>query len=483
MSRTPHRKMTGRARRAVAALVLGAFAVANLATLTITVARSRDGERSAIMLHRLAALADVDPDRLVLLDVPETFGSLIAASYARGRPTIQLSGALASPANGLCDESGRPTRAFRVPPIMEQVACAWRAAYREQTFELDPGTHRAHRFLRFVLPDDASLEHAALVAPAGDGGIVNNSWPRAPTGYYYVDRLAKARNHLVEIDSSLGHTIKPGVIEDVALWPHEPDFAAADAGMQGIGRDVLFEVLDPLPGSRLLLDFTAASLSPQTAGLPPVRVVGATSSAFDLVGRGAARMLSETIAPREIDGHAYLAVDMGMAPLRFETDRRGLFGLYNRWLSLDPRHLLGFARNISFVTDEMIRAMPPPHELRDFPRDLLAPGLLFSGLYEDGWMAEIARMRLDAGAEGGKLRIAGLLPSLLAPGLTLRVRIDDAPLLEERIGAGSFELRTRPLSAGAHWIELRVDRVARLPAPDGRVASVRLTSVAFAPPD
>ncbi len=468
---------------AAAWMALGLFAAANLATLAGTVSRSYDGSRSATMLHRLRGLEKLGPERLVLLDAPDAFGALLAARHARGHVTVLLSGAVPSPAAGLCDASGRRTAAFRISPGFERVACEWRASYHDLAFDLTSGTEGTHRFLRFVLPGGVSSADAVLVSPAADGSVVNNSWPRSPSGYYEVDRLAHVRDHLAAVDSSLGHTIIPGVTEDVALWPYEPDFADAAAGIQGVGRHLLFEALNPEPGSRLLLDFTAGSLSAQTAGLPPAKAIGEDASGFGFVGRGAARMLSGAITPRIIDGHPYLAVDLGMAPLRFETARHGLAGLYNRQLSLDPRHLVGFVRNISLVTDEMIAAMSPPSKLKNFPRDLLEPGLLFSGLYEDGWMAEVAWIRLDARGGSRQLRVRGRVPGLLPAGAALEVRADDRMLVTQSIGPGDFDLRVELLAEGPHWIELRADRTARLPAPDGRVASVLLTSIGFAPPE
>jgi hypothetical protein len=290
--------------------------------------------------------------------------------------------------------------------------------------------------------------------------------------------------HLVQIDSSIGHTIAPTVIDDVALWPYEPDFADGGTGIQAIGRHLLFEVLNPVPGSRVLVDFTAGGLSARTGGLPPATVIGEGRSGFKFVGRGVARMLSGPIVPRMVDGHVYLAIDMGMAPLQFDVERKGMLGLYNRRLSLDPRSVVGFVRNISLVPEQKVAEMVPPAAVDSFPRDLFAPGLLFSGICEDGWIAEVAKLRLSARGESRELRISGSLPGQASSESTVLAISADGQLRTTRaIEPGSFELRAMVASEGAHWIEIRADRVRRLSAPDPRVVSVRLHAVGFWPPE
>lgn len=476
--------MTTAVRRGIAAMALALLAAVNAATSRDNVRRTYDGKRSATMLQRLAGLRDVSPQRPVLLDVPDAFGALLAASYSRGHVTALLSGAVPSPADGLCDPTGQATKVYRISPALEHLACQWRASYRPGRFDLTSEPGSAHRFLRYVLPDDAPIATAVLVAPAADRQAVNNSWQRPADGGYHVEPLSDVHDHLVEIDSSIGHTIQPGVIEDVALWPYEPDFAEGGSGIQGIGRHLLFEILNPLPDSRLLLDFTAGGLSGMTGGLPPAQAIGENRSGFDFVGRGAARMLSGAIAPRMIDGHAYLAIDMGMAPLQFAAERKGILGLYNRRLSLDPRSLVGFVRNISLLSGRKLADTVPPAGVDSFPRGLFAPGLLFSGIYEDGWMAEVARLRLGVRAENRELRIKGMLPGPGSPGGTvLDIRADGQPILTQRVEPGNFELRAILPSQGPRWIEIRADHARRLPAPDGRVASVLLQSIGFERPD
>lgn len=461
----------------MAALAL--LLVPNVATLLDNVYRTYHGEVTATMLQRLAGLRDVGLDRPVLLDIPEVFGALLAASYARGHVTALLSGPVPSPVDARCDPTGPGSLVYRISPELERLACMWRANYRRASFAVGSETDATHHFFRYELPSDMPVAGAVLVASAADRQIVNNSWDRPAHGGFHLQPLSQARDHLVEVDSSIARTIAPGVIDDVALWPYESDFASG-GGLQGIGRHLLFEVLDPLPESRLLIDFTAGGLAARTDGLPPAQAIGEGCADFGFIGRGAGRMLSGAISPRMIDGHAYMALDMGTAPLQFTTKRSGLLGLYNSQLGLDPRSLVGFARNISLLTKQKVAELVAPPSIDDFPRGLFAPGLLFTGLYEDGWIAEVAKLRLGVPGESRELRIKGSLPALGSPDATfVEVRADAEPILTRRLAPGEFELRAMVPSPGTHWIEIRAGKVARLPAPDGRVVSLLLHSVGF----
>ena len=298
------------------------------------------------------------------------------------------------------------------------------------------------------------------------------------TGRYFIRPIADVRNHLAQVDSNLAHAIYPGIIDNVALWQRELDFAGP-GGLQAIGRHLLFEVINPVPGSRLLFDFTTGAR--YDLALPPATIIGEQRVELDLVGRGAARVLSEPITPMAIDGRFYIAIDMRAEPRRILRDRRGLMALYNRHLNLDPRSVVGFIRNISLVTDDQI-SIPAPPSIQSIPAGLFQPGLLFSGVYEDGWMADIARFKLGSTKDSRLLRIKGYVPGFnprLATA-TLKVLVDGEQVAQRQISAGDFELEAIiPSANGPRWIELRVAATDRLSADDSRIASILLRSIAL----
>ena len=465
-------------RTMLATAVVAGLVATNLRTqashIASTLPRS-EGLKTATI--RLLELARAPADIPALLDVPELGQANLMASFMRGRTATTVSGEAAwTRVRG----SG-----FRLAPLFtgdirgEIFRLQGIDATLEQPLQFELGANSpVHDFSRTKSPDETPVADAILLAPAADQSVVNNSHKRPPDGRYYLVPAANVWNHLGMVDLTLGRSIIPGVIENVALWQRELDFASS-GGMQAIGRHVLFEVFNARPGSRLLLEFTRSSLAADGQALPPVEVIGAGRSDIGFVGYGAARMLSAPVTARTIEGRTYVAIDVGVAPQRIMTFRRGVANLYNRQLSLDPRSIVGWTRNISLLTEDEAGAMTPPAAIDRFPAGLLHQGLLFSGLAEDGWMATIARMRL--GADDAKtVRVMGSVPGVseLASGVTIELTVDGRSVARRTVGPGDFELQAAiPAGSGPRWVELRADKSARLPAPDGRLVSMLVKSI------
>jgi hypothetical protein len=275
----------------------------------------------------------------------------------------------------------------------------------------------------------------------------------------------------------------PGLIDHVGLWDLEKDFAGWPNGIQASGRHLLFEVLNPVPGSRLLLDYTTAGLAQQGLILPPAAVYGTERSLLPLWGAGAARVLSDLVTPREIGGRFYIAVDLGMDERSFATQRHGIAALYNTQLEDDPRHIVGFVRNISLLTPEQVAAFDPPAGIARPAADLGHPGLLFSGITEDSWIADKAWVQLGASETSDLLMISGQVLGFSpknAAGM-LSVLVDGTQVLASKLAPGMFDLTVPiPAANGNRRIEIEATNVDRLPTPDGRLASFHLTGLALA---
>jgi hypothetical protein len=193
-------------------------------------------------------------------------------------------------------------------------------------------------------------------------------------------------------------------------------------------------------------------------------------------------VLSEPNTPREIDGHYYIAIDMGADAVQFRTERHGLAALYNTRLHDDPRYLIGFARNISLLAPEQIAAILPPPAIPSFPTGLLAPALLFSGVAEDGWLADKAWFELGMPGPSNFVHITGDVPGYSPKILdgVVRVFADGQLVSEGKPIAGGIDL-TIPLpeASGSREIAFEFTGVDRLPEPDGRLVSIHLTSLAL----
>lgn len=464
-----------------AASFIGALTAANLGTQA-RYAGDSVGQRWDLMLDRLHHLADLKtgtPIRIGLQSYPETE---LTALYARGHPAWNLGGAMFVPAVlWTAKELDGAWRAGDLPETAEPLRRVIMESSPLLSFDLGPDGP-SHRYRRFEPPGGTPVQAGVVVLPARDGSVVNGSQDRPDAGLLYAAPYADLRDTLVQVDSSLGHIVTPGLLDNVGLWPHQGDFSGGAAGLQGVGRNLLFEVLNPVPGSRLLLDFTSGGLASQDVPLPPAVLYGTDRQSLGFAGHGAARLISEPITPREIGGHYYIALDMGMDALQFATPRQGLAALYNSQLSLDSRKMVGYARNISLLTPEQAAALAPPANVPNFPGGLFAPGLLFSGVSEDGWLADEAWFVLGAVEPADTLHIRGEIFGFSAKILsgTFKVSVDGALVASGKLAAGAVDI-VAPISAkaGPRRVLFEVSGADRLSPPDARRASIHLKSIAL----
>jgi hypothetical protein len=459
-------------RYAVVATVVGSLAAVNALTQSgyFLDSMHRAWRPMFERLHALTALPPGVPVLIGLQDVPKPN---LVALYVRGHPAWTLGGRITTPLAPLPLDSDYKEIADLVDRLLNSA--------KPLTFDLAPDG-LTHHFQRFDPLNGASTADAVVVLPARDESVVNASQDRPAIGHLYAEPLAKLHNTLVEIDTDLGHWIIPGHIYDVALWQHEPDFGGSPNGIQGIGRHVLFEVLNPVPGSRLLLDFTSGGLAQQGLALPPAAAYGTARLDLGLEGHGAGRVLSEPITPREVDGHYYIALDMGVDAGQFTSERQGLAALYNANLRDDPRRLVGFVRNISLLSPDEVAALDPPDLVARMPADLMAPGLLFSGISEDGWLADKAWFRLGLPGASNAVRVAGSVPGFSPKilGGTVRLFVDGAKIAEGKLKAGGFDMTFPiPQATGPRLVAFELSDVDRLPAPDGRFVSIHLDGLAL----
>jgi hypothetical protein len=432
---------------------------------------------------RLArGLRDLPPRVPVLIGLPDYTMPGLAAMYLQGHPAWDINGTFNPPfyQRPVTDADDAPVKS---PELLSgTILQRMRETYTLERFYLAPDGLN-HHFRRFAPPPGLDLADAVVLLPARDTTLVDDSQDRPATGRFYVARLADQRDTLVQVDTSLGHIIVPGHRDDIGLWQREPDFAGIGHGIQAAGAHILFEVLGPVSGSRLLLDFTSGPLAGQGYALPPATVYGVGEQPLGLVGRGAGRVLSEPIEAREIDGHSYVALELNQEIAQFRSERRGAAGLYNTKLALDLRGLVGFVRNISLLTPEQAAALAPPSAVTGFPAGLRPPGLLFSGVSEDGWVADKAWFELATDLPSDRLRIKGDIASL-GPALkegTIRVSVDGAPVGQQKLIPGLIDLDLPiPPKAGPRRITLEATATDKLPAPDGRTVAFHLASVALA---
>ncbi len=294
------------------------------------------------------------------------------------------------------------------------------------------------------------------------------------------------RNHLVFTPSHLGahYFLHLGEGLPMALYQLETDLTYPGQTMSALGRHGLFEVLNPSPRARLVLDVSLSLKGDGENRLPPASVIGDGRRPFPVVGRGSARVFSPPVAPQEVGGGSYLCFDLGAERSQFPDRRQGLMRLYGTDVPLDIRRYVLFARDVSAVSEEEYEAMRPPRVVERFPDDLRDRDLEYSGLYENGYCSEDCYLQLGQPEGPATLEVHGLVPLIDGPDFRteLWVRIDGREVERRTLGVGEFRL-SAPVPQGAtrRKVEFAFSAFQRLPKDDQRPVGAQLYRVAIVP--
>jgi len=336
----------------------------------------------------------------------------------------------------------------------------------------------------FMLPNIKHIYNStSLLHSGGLATVINRSNATFRNGLVYMTPEGAINNDLVFIQSTLGTSAGIGKrFRNMSLFQVEPDYFYENTTMSGIGRYLLFAALNPTRHVRMLLDISDTLQSNGSDSLPPAIVAGKNQVSFPLVGSGSARVVSPIVVPRRIGGFYILGLDMGRPGQHFIVPRTGLMDLYGRNIQIDPRLLTAFARNISLISNSKYATLHPPSFLKNFVIALRNPSLLYSGIYEDGWISNAAYLKLSTHADNESLIINGLVPLIRNPNYHERlVCVIDGHTFKTvvlRVGFFHLKLRTR-LTKGNHTVSFRFSGFERLPGKDGRPISARIYSVGF----
>ncbi len=292
-----------------------------------------------------------------------------------------------------------------------------------------------------------------------------------------------ARDHLMFVDSSRGQLYFCHRPEVTGLYQLEPDFFYPGHTMAGVGRLLLFQVVNPSAAPRLVMSMTASLKGDGDNALPVATAIGQERGSFGVTGRGSARVASPPLVPQAIGGRLYVAVDLAAAAVAWQRRATGLMRLFGTNAPADPRRLTAFLRDVSLVSATDYAQAPAPHQVHPFPAGLANPGLEYSGVYEDGWVSESSFFVLEPVGEGpAQLRLAGMLPNLgdAQFSCTVRLAVNGVERQVRQLTPGPFALASlEPAGGGKRRVDLRFSAVQQLPAGDGRPVAALLSELGF----
>jgi hypothetical protein len=202
------------------------------------------------------------------------------------------------------------------------------------------------------------------------------------------------------INSDKGkHYYLPKNYESLGLYQIEPDPIFRNHYLNALGNVLLIQDNRPDLKKRLILNMTS-SFNAGDKKIPNINVFGTTEDKLVVPGEGSFRVQTATLAPQFIEGNYYYQIVMNGPLITFSNTNSGLSKLYGSKIPLDYRKVSIFARGI-YATD---RKLLPPTSISNFPTDLSNPDLMYSGIYEDGWLSGSASFELRK-TPSTKLRI------------------------------------------------------------------------------
>lgn len=326
-------------------------------------------------------------------------------------------------------------------------------------------------------------ENIALIMDSPHRGIFNRfHFSEADNRNYVIKPLTNVSNHLIFINSSLGQAYYLGNAEHISLNNIEKDYFYPKNTISGVGKYLLFQIINPTKKSYLVLNLTSSLNHDGANLLPQPIIIGDKKYQLKFTGRGSARLFSSEFHPRIINNESYFIIDMNKRNRPFATRYKGLMRLYGNNLSLDNRILSGFARDISLISEEEYLNLKAPNFIDKFPDALGNKNLEYSGIYEDGWLSEDVFLKLSQPKDQTKLIIAVTLPTFQKQidSNTLSIYVDDKKLMETTVHTGSFQFAINvPHGNQKRAIRIHSSNHFSLPTGDDRPVAAKIDFIGF----
>lgn len=295
--------------------------------------------------------------------------------------------------------------------------------------------------------------------------------------------LASQHDYLLFVPSSKGRPYYSAGRAHVSFYQPERDYFTTKAMMAAYGQFALFEVLNPSSSVRLAIDVSETLRNDGQSRLPRFVLEGANRVTLTPVGSGSMRLLSPPIRPRNVAGHWLISLTTEDTEFQFHPPRSFLMALFGRSVPIDPRRIVGFARDVSAVGPDAVAHLTRPRSLSHFPDDLLDNRALeYSGFYEDGWMSGDAFADLSRPA-GTPFHVEGLVPLVDDPNFTteLTVQIGSRVIARQKLGLGDFSVAVGvdDPCRDSCAVTLHFSRVQHLPGLNPRPVSALIRSLGF----
>ncbi len=457
------------------------------------------------LASHLGLTANLPPDKNAQLTstIENVVAAKFAASELRGRPLALVSRDFFTPTTRT--DFKNPTWAVRLHPEYDSMALALPLIRERNKKLITTGSLWRTTFSQAIVDRPAEYYVSINRRLSLFNKFAENQPDDDARVMFESEQAWNVKNELLFVHSALGNHYYLGDRRRISFFQQEQDLFAPGHDFNGIGRFMLLRIEKPSPKVYLRISATRTLVTGRTAWKqmpvdqhgapqPPVDSVGnplcpivrgSTDQAIGIVGNGAFNLFVGPIAPQEFEGAYYLGVDFAELPRQVLDYRTGLKRLYNRRVLLDYRQLLGWARDISAISETDYAQLSRPREIRNFPQDLaLAHTLEYSGAYEDGWLSAHSKFVLAGTKAGNFVRLRGAIPaSSDTKGThgTVAIRLNEETVCELAASPGEFDwLLPVPRTSATTAIDLRFDTTLSLAGRDGRPVAAKLEYLGLA---
>src|SRR5205814_1750866 len=124
------------------------------------------------------------------------------------------------------------------------------------------------------------------------------------------------------------------------------------------------------------------------------------------------------------------------------------------------RRIVGFARNVSLISEEEYAALEAPSSIQWFPGDLSNKKFEYCGIYEDGWVAESSYAMLKQPEGPSTLTVSLSVPALHGKPSSswAALVLDGREISRQSASSGSISFRVPVQGGGRRRVELLFDR-------------------------
>lgn len=393
----------------------------------------------------------------------------------------------APPVHGLLRGGGaRASRRFSIYGDLARKLWAVRAShFTAESFD----THGVLPAKNEFLVRQEALDDNRAVLESGAATAIMNRRTRNPRDRDLIRLVAQTeeRNYLEFVSSLFGGSYylagaKRG-LGRVSMYQIEKDYFLPGNSMASLGRESLFRVVNGSARTRMILEYTASLNGDGQNRIPDASAIGNERYVFVVQGRGSARLFSPPMELQQIGRGRYVALDMGTWGWSFPERKSPIMRLYGNDVRTDSRKIVGFARDISLISEETYTTLSAPRAIQSFPGDLTNKDLEYCGIYEDGWVAESSYAILRQPQDQATLVVSLNVPLLhnRRPSAWAALWLDGKEISRASTASGAVSFKIPVQGIGRHRVELRFDRADSLPDPDGRPVSARILYLGFQP--